>query len=143
MFQPRAILLPIDLDTDGFEALSFAVAFAKQFDAALHFFFVNNPHAGYRHPSLSVEELKERIEAQPVAGSLADMRVQYSVTRGDLGDETHRYCRENEIDLLITSHERHSRLYTSLLDTRDEEIIESVDVPVLVMPKRLLELLES
>ena len=45
---------------------------------------------------------------------------------------------DEPVDLLITTHEHHTRFYTSLLDTRDEEIIESVDVPVLVLSKELL-----
>ena len=139
MFQPRAILLPVDLDDNGLDALPYAIDFAKQFGSALHLFFVNPPQAGYRHPSQSVDDLKERAAAHASAGDLAELSVEYAVSRGDLGNETHRYCEEHGVDLLITTHEHHTRFYTSLLDTRDEEIIESVDVPVLVLSRELLE----
>ena len=139
MFQPRRILLPVDLDRNGFAALAFAIDFAKQFDSVLHLWFVNTPQAGYRHPSLSVDDLKERVAAHASAGQLAELSVEYAVSRGDLGNETHRYCEDHGIDLLITAHKHHTRFYTSLLDTRDEEIIESVDVPVLVLSRELLE----
>ena len=138
MFQPRAILLPVDLDENGLDALAFAIDFAKQFGSAMHLLFVNTPQAGYRHPSLSVDDLKERVATHASAGALDGVSVEYAVSRGDLGNQTHRYCEEHGIDLLITTHARHTRLYFSLLDTRDEEIIEAVDVPVLVLSKELL-----
>ena len=138
MFQPRAILLPVDLDESGLDAIAYTIDLAKQFGSAIHFFFVNPRQAGYRHPSLSLDDLKERVAAHASAGALAELSVEYAVSRGDLGREAHRYCEEHGIDLLITTHERHTRLYTGMLDTRDEEIIESVDVPVLVLSKELL-----
>ena len=139
MFQPSQILLPVDLDENGLDALRFSIDFAKQFGAALHLLFVNTPQAGYRHPSVSLQDLEERVKAHPSAAKIGETRVEYAVSRGDLGHETSRYCKEHAIDLLITTHERHGRLYTNLLDTRDEEIIESVDAPVLVLSKELLE----
>jgi nucleotide-binding universal stress UspA family protein len=138
MCQPRTLLLPVVVDETGLDALAFAIDFAKQFDSALHLWFVNTPQAGYRHPATSVDDLKERVAAHASAGGLAELSVEYAVSRGDLGTETHRYCEEHGVDLLITTHERHTRIYTSLLDTRDEEIIESVDVPVLVLSQEFL-----
>jgi nucleotide-binding universal stress UspA family protein len=138
MFQPRTILLPVDLDENGLDALPYAVDFAKQFGASLHLLYVNTPQAGYRHASVLQEDLEARIRAHASAASMQDMQVECVVSRGDLGEETRRYCAEHAVDLLITTHERHGRFYSSFLDTRDEEIIESVDVPVLVLSKEFL-----
>ena len=138
MFQPRKILLPLDVEMGEFEAVPFVIDLAKQFGAELHFFFVNSPQASYRHPALSVEDLKQRVETHESAAELATLPVEYAVTRGDLGEHTLEYCHENAIDLIVTMHRHHSRLFYHLLDTRDENIIDSVDVPVLVLPRERL-----
>lgn len=138
MFKPSTILLPIDLKENGFEALAFAIDFAKQFEAELHCFYVNSPQAGYRSPKVSSELLQERVEAE--AGSaLGDLRIYYAVSQGDLGKETREYNQKHGVDLVITTHEHHMRFYSSFLDTKDEEIIDTVKVPVLVMPKDYLQ----
>jgi len=142
MFKPSTILLPIDLKVNGFEALSFAIDFAKQFGAELHCFYVNSPQAGYRSPKVSVEQLQERVE-EAAGSALADLRVHFAVSQGDLGNETREYNQEHAVDLVITTHEHHMRFYSSFLDTADEEIIDTVKVPVLVMPKDYLQTRES
>jgi len=141
MFKPKTILLPIDLELDGFEAVLFALGVAKQFEAELHFFYVNSPQAGYRSPTIQVEELRAKVEAHAGSNALRRVHVHYAVSKGDIGEEIKKYSKEQGIELLITTHKHHSRLFSELFDTRDEIIIDSIeDVPVLVVPKHLLEL---
>ena len=69
---------------------------------------------------------------------MATLPVEYAVSRGDLGKRTLEYCDEHDIDLIVTLHRHHSRLFYHLLDTRDENILDTVNVPVLVLPRERL-----
>jgi len=46
-----------------------------------------------------------------------------------------RHVRNDNIDLIITAHKHHNKLYSSPFDTPDENIIDTVSIPVLILPK--------
>ncbi len=137
MFDPKIILIPVEVDIDNYKSwLPVAFQACKRFDAdAIHIFFVNDPQAGYRHPGIDADELKNRVTDTLDPSLLTGLTLEYGVSRGELGTEVNEYCDEHGIELIITSHKHHSRIFGHLFDTRDETIIDAVEVPVLVIPK--------
>ena len=135
MLKFTKILYPLDLDSKNFKNVSIAIEFAKEYKAALHFLFVNDPSAGYRHPADFQDAVALKIKEEVSPELLQNAQIIYAVSKGDLDDEVKEYCRDNAIDLIITSHKHHNKLYGSLFDTPDENIIDSINIPVLVLPK--------
>ena len=136
MLKYENILCPLNLDSENFTHIPMAVDFAISFKSTMHFLYVNDPMAGYRHPTdfqdavalkvneIIPEELQEKIK--PV----------FAVAKGDLAEEIDRYCKSKKIDLIITGHRYRSKLYSKFFDSADVNIIDNVRVPILVIPKK-------
>ncbi len=135
MFDPKTILIPVEIDIDDFGWLSTALQFSRRVTADVYILFVNDSQAGYRHPSIDVEELEEKIRSAVAPDELEGLSVQFLTSKGDLSSRVKEICAEKQIDMIATGHKHHSRLYGRLFDTKDEEIIDTVEVPVLVIPK--------
>jgi len=131
----KNILSPVDLDSKNFKNVSVALEFAQVYKAVVHFLFVNDEAAGYRHPTEFQDSVALKIQQEVPHELLEQSSIIYAVSKGDLDDEVKKYCIENAIDLIITSHKHHTSLYSSLFDTPDENIIDSVNIPVLILPK--------
>lgn len=129
------ILYPLNIESKDMDNVSEVLEFIQGFKAAVHFLFVNDEGAGYRHPTDFQDSVALKIKQSVPAELLADSEIIYAVSKGDLGDEVKKYCKDNSIDLIITGHKHHNKLYSSLFDTPDEDIIDSVNVPVLILPK--------
>jgi nucleotide-binding universal stress UspA family protein len=129
------ILYPVNLDSKNIENVKVVLEFAQTFKSVVHFLFVNDEAAGYRHPADFQDAVALKIKETVPSELLVHSRIIYAVSRGDLEDEVKEYCQDKEIDLIITSHKHHSKIYASLFDTPDENIIDSVNIPVLVLPK--------
>lgn len=56
------------------------------------------------------------------------------MSKGDLDEEIVKYCRDNNIDLIIVGHKHRHKIYTALFDSADVNIIDAVKLPVLVIP---------
>ncbi len=136
MIKITNILYPLDLDSKDFSNVNTAIEFTKSYNAVLHFLFVNDETAGYRHPTDYEDAVALKLKQEVPAELLDSVKIIYAVSRGILEDEVKDYCSANSIDLIITSHRQHSRLYTSLFDTPDENILDSVKIPVLILPKK-------
>ncbi|MBW2713223.1 MAG: universal stress protein [Deltaproteobacteria bacterium] len=135
MFDPKTILIPVEIDVDDFGWLSTALQFSRRVTADVYILFVNDSQAGYRHPAIDAEELEEKIREALEPEDLDGLSMHFLTSKGDLSSRVKEICVENQIDMIATGHKHHSRLYGRLFDTKDEEIIDTVSVPVLVIPK--------
>lgn len=135
MFNPDTILIPVEIDVDDFHWLSTALQFSRRVTADVYILFVNDAQAGYRHPTIDAEELEARIRVHLDPKELEGLSVKFVITKGDVSKCVKKFCNENNIDMIATGHKHHSRIYGSLFDTKDEGIIDAVEIPVLVIPK--------
>lgn len=129
------ILYPLNLDSKNIDNAITVLELARTFKSVVHFLFVNDETAGYRHPSDFEDAVALKVKETVTPELLADSKIIYAVSKGDIGDEVKEYCLKNGIDLIITSHKHHSSFYSSLFDTPDEDIIDTVNIPVLILPK--------
>lgn len=129
------ILYPLNLDSKNIDNAATVLEFAQTFKSVVHFLFVNDEAAGYRHPADFQDAVALKIKETVPAELLVNSRIIYAVSKGDIGDEVKEYSQANAIDLIITSHTHHSSIYSSIFDTPDEDIIDTVNIPVLILPK--------
>jgi len=135
MKQFKNILFPINLDAKNLNYLIKVVEFASSFGGKLHFLYVNDEQAGYRHPTDREDAVALKVKSVVPESLLSGLDVIYATAKGDLGKEIAVYCRENHIDLIIAGHKRRSRLYGAIFDSPDVDIIDAVNVPILIIPK--------
>ena len=135
VFDPETILIPVEVDVDDFGWLATALQFSRRVTADVYILFVNDAQAGYRHPRVDEEELEERIRASVDPGEFDGVSVRFNVAQGDVSSCVKKFCDEHRIDMIATGHKHHARLYGHFFDTGDQEIIDAVEIPVLVIPK--------
>jgi nucleotide-binding universal stress UspA family protein len=135
VFDPKTILLPVEVDIDDYAWLVTALQFSRRVTADVYILFVNDKQAGYRHPGVDEEDLEARIRAAIEPSEFDGLSVQFIVAKGDVSSCVRRVCNEKNIDMIATGHKHHARLYGHMFDTSDEEIIDAVGIPVLVIPK--------
>ena len=136
MLEFKKILCPIDLDSAKESAISEALSIARQFEAEIHFLYINTEQAGYRTPYEHEDQVALAVKKYTSQDLLEQVKVTYAVSKGDLGDEVKKYGGEHSMDLIITGHHHHSKWHSILFDTGDVNIIDSVSIPVLVIPAR-------
>lgn len=134
MINFKNILYPIDLDSDKFSSLIKALEFAQMFNAQIHILYINDSQAGYRHPTDHEDAVALKVRNIAPAELLEKAKITYAVSKGELDSEILKYSEENNIDLIITGHKRRNKLYYALFDSPDENIIDAVNLPVLVIP---------
>ena len=135
MINFKNILYPIDLDSDNVSSLIKALEFAQMFNAQVHILYINDSQAGYRHPTDHEDAVALKVRKIVPAELLKQAKITYAVSKGDLAAEIVKYSEENNIDLIITGHKRRNKLYYVLFDSPDEDIIEAINLPVLVIPE--------
>ena len=135
MINFKNILYPIDLDSDNVSSLIKALEFAQMFNAQVHILYINDSQAGYRHPTDHEDAVALKVRKIVPAELLKQAKITYAVSKGDLDSEIVKYSEENNIDLIITGHKRRNKLYYVLFDSPDEDIIETINLPVLVIPE--------
>jgi len=135
MFQLKSILFPINLDSKNAGTVIRALEIAKAFDCQIHILYVNDPGAGYHYPADHEDAVSLKLQEIVPQDLLDSVKILYAVSKGQLGAEVVKYCREHNIDLIVTGHTHRNRLYSVLFDTPDENIIDSTNIPVLVIPK--------
>ena len=135
MIEYKNILYPINLDSKNHNTVTPALEFAYFFQSKIHFLYVNDELAGYRHPTDRNDAVALKILEVASKDLMEKSDIVYVTSKGDIGQEVKKYCVDNNIDLIITAHKHHSKLYSSLFDTPDENIIDTVSVPVLILPK--------
>ena len=135
MFDIKNILFPIDLDSEDISAVVTALEIAAMFKIPIHIFYVNDIQAGYRHPTDREDAVALKVREVAPAKLLAEVKIIYAVSKGDLDEEIVKYCRDNSIDLIVVGHKHRHKIYSSLFDSADVNIIDAVQLPVLVIPR--------
>ena len=136
MFSIKKILYPIDLDAEDVSPVVMALEVAKIFNSEIHILYVNDIEAGYRHPTDREDAVALRVRKVAPEELLDNLKIIYSASKGDLDKEIVKYCKDNNIDLLIVGHKHRNKLYSKVFDSADENIIDAIKLPVLVIPKK-------
>jgi nucleotide-binding universal stress UspA family protein len=132
----RNVLYAIDLDDDHITSLVDALEFAKRFNSRVHVVYVNDSEAGYRHPADREDAVALKVRETAPEVLLIDADIVYAASRGNAAEEIVKYVQENSIDLLIVGHKHRSKIYSSLFDSTDVNIIDLALLPVLVIPEK-------
>jgi nucleotide-binding universal stress UspA family protein len=135
MINFKNILYPIDLDSENITSLIKALEFGQMFNAQVHILYINDSQAGYRHPTDREDSVALKVREIAPAELLERSKITYAISKGDLDSEIVKYSKENHIDLIITGHKRRNKLYYVLFDSPDEDIIEAINLPVLIIPE--------
>lgn len=137
MVSPKKILYPINLDSENIIILNRIFIMAKDENASVAILYVNDQQAGYRHPHKTEEDVQNVVAKNSSSELLKGIDVTYHVAQGNLGSEVKDFCIKEAIDLIVTGHKQHNRLYTSLFDSPEESILDLAEVPVLIIPKKI------
>ena len=135
MFDIKNILYPINLDSKDYSLVKKAVEVAKSLNSSIHILYVNDPGAGFRHPTDREDAIALEVREAVPSDLLNSVNIRYAVSKGDLAKEVWAYCKDNGIDLIITGHKHRNRLYSMLFDSPDESIIDEIQIPALILPK--------
>ncbi len=135
MLNFKNILYPIDLDSKNVSSVVKALEFAQIFKSKIHILYVNDLQAGYRHPNDYEDAVALRVKEVVPAQLLENQKIIYAVSKGALDQEIANYCEKNTIDLIISEHKHRSRLYSMFFDSPDENIIDAINLPVLIIPE--------
>lgn len=132
----RNILYAIDLDHEQITSIVYALEFAQLFKSRVHFIYVNDPQAGYRHPTDREDAIALKVKASVPESLLEGGDIVYAVSKGNAAEEIVRYAQEHDIDLIIVGHKHRGKLYSALFDSDDVNVIDAAMLPVLVIPER-------
>jgi nucleotide-binding universal stress UspA family protein len=130
------MLYAIDLDDERPSSMIFALECARLFKSRLHVVYVNDPQAGYRHPTDREDAIALKVRQAVPAALLEDVEIVYTPPRGNAAEEIVKYAEAQDIDLLIVGHKHRSKLYSSMFDSTDVNIIDTALRPVLVIPEK-------
>jgi nucleotide-binding universal stress UspA family protein len=131
----RNMLYAIDLDADNISSVVFALEFAERFKSRIHIVYINDPQAGYRHPMDREDAVALKVKAVVPQSLLENMEVIYASSRGNIAEEIVKYAGEHQIDLILVGHKHRSKVYSSMFDSSDVNIIDTALLPVLVIPE--------
>ncbi len=136
MLKFRNIVFPINLDSKNLTFVKKVFELAVELSGRLHIIYVNDEQAGYRHPADSEEDIALKVKEVVPAELLEKLQVVYAVSRGSVAREIESYCKKEKIDLIIVGHKQRSKFYSFLFDSPDVNIIDSINIPILVIPKQ-------
>lgn len=144
--QINNILVPIDFSECSKNALKIAIGLAKQLNAKIH--MVNAVHIHHPHPDFvggslidsimldyesqvkeSFEELESEIIELKDVPHEADRFISY------LTDAIYTESQQKDIDLIVMGTRAEHDKIEHLIGTRSTDIVESSEVPVLVIPE--------
>jgi nucleotide-binding universal stress UspA family protein len=132
----RNMLYAIDLDAENISSIVYALEFAKLFNSRIHIMYVNDPQAGYRHPTDHEDAVALKVRETAPESLLDGMDVIYTISKGNTAEEIVKYANEHRIDLILVGHKHRSKIYSSLFDSNDVNIIDEALLPVLVIPEK-------
>ena len=111
-----------------------AVLMAEKFDAELIAFHVQKPVLSLPKGSVSTKVTDVTIRNMFIDHGDILKELKIIIVKGDSISETvNDYI--NDIDMLIVGHEKMSDFKSSIIDSTDEDITNSVPCPVLVVQK--------
>lgn len=132
----KNILYAINLNDENITSIIYALEFARLFNSRIHIVYVNDPQAGYRHPTDREDAVSLRVRETVPESLLENLDVVYAVSKGNTAEEIVRYAQERQIDLIMVGHKHRSKLYSTLFDSDDVNIIDTAQLPVLVIPEK-------
>jgi nucleotide-binding universal stress UspA family protein len=132
----KNILYAINLNDEKITSIVYALEFARLFKSRIHIVYVNDPQAGYRHPTDREDAVALRVRETVPESLLENLDVVYAVSKGVTAEEIVRYAQEHQVDLIMVGHKHRSKLYSSLFDSDDVNIIDTALLPVLVIPEK-------
>jgi len=132
----KNILYAINLNDENITSIIYALEFARLFNSRIHIVYVNDPQAGYRHPTDREDAVALRVRETVSESLLENLDVVYAVSKGNTAEEIVRYAQERQIDLIMVGHKHRSKLYSTLFDSDDVNIIDTAQLPVLVIPEK-------
>jgi nucleotide-binding universal stress UspA family protein len=130
------VLYPINLDSTSIEFVNKVIEIAIFFECRLHILYVNDEGAGYRYPADHEDAVALKVKEVVPVELLDKLKIKYAVSKGKLAEQVFKYCTDNKIDLIITGHKHKNKLYSSMFDSPDVSIIDRINIPVLVVPKK-------
>jgi nucleotide-binding universal stress UspA family protein len=136
MLNFKNILYPIDLDLKNISSLEKALEFAQMFRCSIHILYVNDIQAGYRHPTDREDAVALRVKEIVPEALLENINAIYAISKGDTAKEIAKYAQKHQIDLIIFGHKHRRKLYSSIFDSTDVNIIDMALLPVLVIPEK-------
>ncbi len=136
MFDVKKILYAINLDSANIMPVVTALKIAQSFGSEIHFLYVNDPQAGFRHPADREDAVALRLKDVVSDEMLSSVSVIYATAKGDLAEEVNKYCVDNGIDLVIVGHKLRPKIYGKVFDSSDVKIIDAINLPVLVLPTK-------
>ena len=98
--------------------------------------YVNDPQAGYRHPTDHEDAIALKVRESAPESLLGNMDIIYAISKGSTAEEIVKYAQEYHIDLIVVGHKHRSKIYSSLFDSNDVNIIDAALLPVLVIPEK-------
>ena len=131
----KNILYAIDLDDERVVSVIYALEFAQLFQSRLHVVYVNDSQAGFRHPTDREDVIALKVKESVPDSLLEAADIEYAAVKGDTAEEIIRYAGQHAIDLVIVGHRHRSKLFSSLSDSADVNIIDEARIPVLVVPE--------
>lgn len=132
----KNIVFPINLDSKNLSFVKKVVELAIELSGRLHFIYINDEQAGYRHPTDSEDVVALKVKEVVPPELLEKLQVVYAVSKGSVAREIEAYCKKEKIDLIIVGHKHRSNIYSFLFDSPDVNIVDSINIPILVVPKQ-------
>jgi len=132
----KNILYAINLNDENITSIIYALEFARLFNSRIHIVYVNDPQAGYRHPTDREDAVALRVRETVPESLLENLDVVYAVSKGNTAEEIVRYAQEHQVDLIMVGHKHRGKLYSTLFDSDDVNIIDTALLPVLVIPEK-------
>ncbi len=135
----KNILFPINLDSTNLSFVKKVLDMALQLKGRLHILYVNDEQAGYRHPTDREDAVALKVQEAVPEDILNRISPVYAVAKGNLAEQIEAYCKKEAIELIIVGHKQRSAFYRAVFDSPDVNIIDSVNIPILVIPKKMEE----
>ena len=130
------ILYAIDLDDKNITSLVYALEFAQLFKSRIHIVYVNDPQAGYRHPTDREDAVALQVKETAPESLWENLDIIYASSKGETAEEIVKYAQEHQIDLIVVGHKHRSKIYSAMFDSEDVNIIDTALLPVLVVPEK-------
>lgn len=136
MCSVKKILFAIDLEAKESSHIVAALNVAKMLNSEIHILYVNDAQAGYRHPTDREDAVALRVREVVEEDVLSSAKITYAISKGNLTEEVAKYCKDNHMDLIIVGHKHRPKIYDEVFDSPDVKIIDTVNIPVLVIPQK-------
>lgn len=151
-FSCKSILVPLDLDPDHVEALTFVKGLAREFGASLHLVTVVPsygkisgrmtvtsrmlPGTTSRMLEMSVEQAEETLDARLKTLSSEGFEASAHVLRGDPADMIAASARESKVDLIVLATHGKSGTKAFWSGSVANKVCSQCKVPLLLIPIR-------